>query len=228
MNAIEYTQSIESKDIAHKRLESSYPVIDNGSPLKSLKDTAFKLIYEPSLMKNYHYFIREEIVEKIGRISEKLNYQDKTLVIRSAWRSFKHQRLLWERNHRAILKQFPKKSIKELDEIVSCFIAPYNKSTHTTGGAIDALILENKTNQILDFGTNTGLTIELNKKCYPHHPEISEEAKVNRALLIGLFEQEDFVCDLKEYWHFDYGNVGWAIEKGKDHAFYGVIESHMP
>ncbi|TRX46407.1 M15 family metallopeptidase [Fulvivirga sp. M361] len=227
MNAHAYTRSVELKDVLHKQLEPDYPVIDNDSPLRSLKDTGFKLIYEPSIMKDYQYLIREEIVEKIERISERLNEQGKTLVIRSAWRSFKHQRLLWEQNLSAIQKKFPNKSINELSEIVSYFIAPYNKSTHTTGGAIDALIMDNKTQRILDFGTNKGLKIELNKKCYPHHPEISKEAKDNRALLMGLFEQEDFVCDLKEYWHFDYGNVGWAIEKGKDHAFYGIIEANQ-
>ncbi len=225
MNANAYTQSIELKDVLHKKLEPDYLIIDNNSPLRSLKDTGFKLIYEPSIMKDYQYLIREEIVEKIGRISERLIEQNKTLVIRSAWRSFKHQRLLWEQNLSAIQEKFPNKSINELNEIVSYFIAPYNKSTHATGGAIDALILDNKTNQILDFGTNKGLKIELNKKCYPHHPEISKEAKDHRTLLISLFEQEDFVCDLKEYWHFDYGNIGWAIEKQKDHAFYGIIEA---
>lgn len=53
---------------------------------------------------------------------------------------------------------------------------------------------------------------------------ISSHAKRNRELLINLFEEEDFVVDLKEYWHFDYGNAGWAIAKAKDHTIYGIIE----
>ena len=76
----------------------------------------------------------------------------------------------------------------------------------------------------MDFGTNDGLKIDLNDKCYPYHPFISPLAKRNRKLLISLFENEDFVCDLKEYWHFDYGNVSWAIEKEKKYAFYGIIK----
>ena len=65
--------------------------------------------------------------------------------------------------------------------------------------------------------------IELNDKCYPYHPFIPSQAKQNRALLINLFTEEDFVVDLKEYWHFDYGNAGWAIEKGEEHSIYGII-----
>ncbi len=226
MNAKEYCESIELKDFLHKQLEKDYPIYDNGSPLVSLKKLQLNLIYEPSLMKDYQYLVRVELVEKIKKISESLSQQGKTLVIRSAWRSFIHQQLVWEKNISMMKRKFPKKSIKEIHRITSYFVAQPNKSTHTTGGAIDALIQDNKTKKILDFGTNKGLEIKLSKKCYPHHPQISEEAKENRKLLITLFEQEDFVCDIKEYWHFDYGNIGWAIEKRKDHAFYGVVKSH--
>ncbi len=77
----------------------------------------------------------------------------------------------------------------------------------------------------MDFGTNHGLQINLNDKCYPYHPYISAEARKNRKLLIDLFEDEDFVVDIKEYWHFDYGNASWALGKREKHAFYGIIES---
>jgi D-alanyl-D-alanine dipeptidase len=60
--------------------------------------------------------------------------------------------------------------------------------------------------------------------CFPLHPGISSEAKKNRKILMDLFENEDFVCDLTEYWHFDYGNVVWALEKGRASAIYGVVK----
>lgn len=224
MNAQEYIDQVEAKDILHKRLENEFPVKDNGSPLVSLKGLGFDLIYEPSIMKDYQYFIREELVEKIGRISQNLTQENKTLVIRSAWRSFKHQRLLWGRTLSLMRRNHPEITDDDLEEIVSYYIAPEEKSTHSTGGAVDALIYDKKTDKILDFGTNKGYKIDLSKECYPLHPGISKVATENRTLLIDLFEKEDFVCDMKEYWHFDYGNIGWAIEKGKKHAFFGILE----
>ncbi|GGX14435.1 M15 family metallopeptidase [Aquimarina muelleri] len=223
MNSKEYCDQVESHDILHKKLEKKFFIKDNGSPLVSLKDTGFHLIYEPSIIKGYRYMVRQELVEKIERISNHLEQKDKTLVIRSSWRSFEHQRLLWELTVFGMQKKFPNKKVKEINEIVSYYIAPEKKSTHSTGGAIDALIYDKKKDQILNFGTNKGYKIDLSKKCYPYHPAISLEAKENRKLLIDLFENEDFVCDMKEYWHFDYGNVGWAIEKGKDYAIYDII-----
>jgi D-alanyl-D-alanine dipeptidase len=121
-------------------------------------------------------------------------------------------------------KEYPELKPEEIKENVSYFIAPPTKSLHATGGAVDALIYDLKNDSVMDFGTNDGLKIDLNDKCYPYHPFISPLAKRNRKLLINLFEDEDFVVDLKEYWHFDFGNAGWAIKKGKTNSIYGIIE----
>ena len=175
-------------------------------------------------MKDYKYMVRETVFEKIGRISKLLESEDKKLIIRSVWRSFKHQKLLWDDKVAALRKEFPLKQLEEIAEFVSYFIAPPGKSMHSTGGAVDALIYDLKNDCVMDFGTNDGFNIELSDKCYPYHPHIPLNAKKNGKLLMGLFEEEDFVVDIKEYWHFDYGNASWALEKGKDHAVYGVIE----
>lgn len=57
--------------------------------------------------------------------------------------------------------------------------------------------------------------IDLNDKYYLHHPFITSLPKRNRKLLINLFEEEDFVVDLKEYWYFDDANAGRVIGKGE-------------
>ncbi len=167
---------------------------------------------------------REVVSEKIGRISRLLDKVDKRLIIRSVWRSFDHQKLLWKDKVASLKKEFPEKQSEEITEFVSYFIAPPNKSLHSTGGSVDALIYDLKTDRIMDFGTNNGYNIELSDKCYPYHPHIPQQAKENRKLLISLFEEEDFVVDIKEYWHFDYGNAAWALEKRKEHAIYDVIK----
>lgn len=223
MNVKAYCKAVEEKDRRNKLRSLSIRIHENHSPLMSLMDTDFNLIFEPSISIDYMYLVREDLLEKIGRISKKLDTQNKTLIIRSAWRSFEHQKLLWDEKFEFFQKQHPGKPLIQAKEIVSYFIAPPTKSMHATGGALDALIYDNTKGCVMDFGTNQGLEINLSEKCYPYYPDISEEAKKNRSLLIGLFENEGFVCDLKEYWHFDYGNVIWAVETGKRYAFYGTI-----
>ena len=224
MNTESYCRDVERKERLHKELFSTIRIQEDHSPLISLKDLGFNLMFEPSMKKDYKYRAREEVCEKIGRISRRLTEQDKVLIIRSVWRSFAHQAQLWEAKVAVMRKKFPRKDLKDIEETVSHFVAPPKKSMHATGGAVDALIYDSQTDRVLDFGNNEGLTLELNDTCYPYHPDISPAAKRNRQLLIQLFEAEDFVVDLREYWHFDYGNVSWATEKGEECARYDVIE----
>jgi LAS superfamily LD-carboxypeptidase LdcB len=185
MTTKEYCRSVEQKERLHRKLSAAQSIREDQSPLVSLKESGFNRMFEPSMMDGYEYRVREAVHEKIGRIGQSLEEQDKVLIIRSAWRSFEHQRRLWEKKFAVMQQKYPHRPADEIKEIVSHFIAPPSKSMHATGGAVDALI---------------------------------------RQLLIHLFEEEDFVVDILEYWHFDYGNAGWATEKGKEYARYGVIE----
>jgi D-alanyl-D-alanine dipeptidase len=224
LNAQQYCESVDRAERRHKELLSDMSIRDDQSPLVALKDAGFRLMYEPSMMKDYDYRVRESVCEKIGRISRRLDEQGRTLIIRSAWRSFEHQRRLWNEKVAEMRREHPDRSEDEINVTVSHFIAPPQKSMHATGGAVDALIFDARTDQVLDFGNNEGLHLELDETCYPLHPGISDTARENRELLMGLFEEEDFVVDLLEYWHFDYGNASWATRKGKEVAHYGIIE----
>ena len=95
---------------------------------------------------------------------------------------------MWEDKVDSLQKEYPNKQLEEIKEFVSYFIAPPMKSMHATGGAVDALIYDLKDDSVMDFGTNDGLTIELNDKCYPYHPFIPLQAKKNRKLLIDLLD----------------------------------------
>jgi len=225
MKAKEYCELAERLDRFQQQLVPTIIIKDDNSPLISLKESNFNLVFEPSFYKNYRYMVREAIFKKIGRISKILDKDDKRLIIRSVWRGFAHQKLLHDRRVKIITEKHPNKSLKEIHEIVSYFIAPEKGSMHATGGAVDALIYDLKKDCVMDFGNNDGLILELNKTCYPFHPDISAQVRENRGLLINLFDKEGFVVDPKEYWHFDYGNVNWAVEKGKKYAKYGTIKS---
>ena len=223
LSAEEYCEKVEHQHRLQKQRLPTVAIRDDGSKLISLLESGFDLIFEPSIMKDYKFLVRAAVHDKIGRISRLLSDMDKRLIIRSARRSFDHQQLLWDRNLEVARKSNPEKSADEIERITLEFTASREKSMHATGGAVDALIYDSEHDCVLDFGTNSGFKIELNRKCYPLHPGISSEAKKNRKLLMDLFEDEDFECDLTEYWHFDYGNVVWALEKGRASSKYGVV-----
>jgi D-alanyl-D-alanine dipeptidase len=224
LNVQQYCEGVERAERRRKELSASVIVCDDRSPLVALKDAGFHVMFEPSMMKDYDYRVRRAVCEKIGRIGQRLHEQDKVLIIRSVWRSFEHQRRLWNEKVGVMRLEHPDRTEDEIIATVSRFIAPPRESMHATGGAVDALIYDVRTESVLDFGNNEGLHLELDETCYPLHPGISDTAKQNRQLLMGLFEDEGFVVDYLEYWHFDYGNVSWAARKGREVAHYGVIK----
>jgi predicted amino acid racemase/D-alanyl-D-alanine dipeptidase len=183
VNAHEYCENVEQKYRRHIKRLPTISIKEDHSPLISLKESGFNLIFEPSIKKDYKFMVREAVFDKIGRINKRLDKENKTLIIRSAWRSFEHQRLLWEARVDVLRKEYPEKQIEEIEELVSYFIAQPGKSMHSTGGTVDALIYDLKNDCVMCFGTNhgliNGLIIDLNDKCYPHHPYITPEAKDN-------------------------------------------------
>ncbi len=183
MTAKEYCDLVERLDRFQKQLIPTITIKDDNSPLISLKESGFNLIFEPSVFKGYKYNARESVFEKIGRISKILDKEEKRLIIRSAWRGFAHQKLLRDRRVKIIKKDYPNKSLKEINKIVSYFIAPEEESMHTTGGAVDALIYDLKKDCVMDFGNNDGLHLELNKTCYPFYPDIAPQAKKTENFL---------------------------------------------
>lgn len=222
-SAVDYCLSVKEDDVLLKKQMFKIPVEDNCSPLVKLTDQESKFIFEPSFFEGYEYMVRTEIAEKLDRINQVFLKQNKVLVIRSVWRSHAHQKALLNHRYQSMRKQHPEKSSAQISAMISHFIAPESRSMHATGGSVDALIHDLETGEILDFGTNEGYSIDLGIQCYPYHPEISVLAQSNRQLLIHEFEKEDFVVDLKEFWHFDYGNVAWAAAKNHDTAIYGPI-----
>ena len=162
MSAEEYCEMVERQHRLRMQRIPTMPIRDDGSPLISLVESGFDLVFEPSIMKNYRYLVRTAVHDKVGRISKLLSDMGKKLIIRSAWRSFEHQQLLWVRNLEVARNQNPEKSSDEIERIALEFTAPREKSMHSTGGAVDALIFDSENNCVMDFGTNNGFKLELN------------------------------------------------------------------
>lgn len=220
---INYCFAVKEDDILLKQKMFKMKIKDNGSSLLPLKDRSSDFLFLPSFYDGYEFLIRAEIIEKLIRINEELLKDEKVLVISSLWRSHAHQKAMLENKAIRLRNEFPEKSESQIQTIVSHFISAPDKSMHSTGGAVDALIFDKRTGKVMDFGANKGYEMELGVKCYPYHPDISETAITSRNLLIGAFEKENFTVSLKEFWHFDYGNSAWAASKGYDAAIYGPI-----
>lgn len=74
-------------------------------------------------------------------------------------------------------------------------------SNHSKGIAVDVTILQSKTGEYLDMGTDFD---EFNQKAHSNYPNLTDTQLKNRQLLKSNMIAEKFVQLPSEWWHFDY------------------------
>ena len=57
--------------------------------------------------------------------------------------------------------------------------------------------------------------------------DISPEARRNRELLRRALSGAGLTNYPGEWWHWSYGEPGWAVRTGQPHALYGAVEAQM-
>ena len=99
-------------------------------------------------------------------------------------------------------------------------------SPHLTGGAIDLTIIDNNKLE-LEMGTAFDSFEDKSKTTFFEQltkPSFQELIYLkNRRILFNLLSFVGFTNYPYEWWHYDYGNQYWAIQRNKQTAFYNKI-----
>jgi D-alanyl-D-alanine dipeptidase len=94
---------------------------------------------------------------------------------------------------------------------------------HSTGGAIDLTLCDEK-NEELDMGTRLNADPEeSDNACFTLAENISDEARTNRKILIDALSKAGFVNYPTEWWHWSYGDRYWAYITKSKRAIYGSV-----
>jgi D-alanyl-D-alanine dipeptidase len=94
---------------------------------------------------------------------------------------------------------------------------------HCTGGAVDVTLL-GPDGEPLDMISPRR---ESRDTTPTYSAELTETARANRALLIRVMTKAGFSNCYDEWWHWSYGDAGWACRLGMPHAVYGMV-SEIP
>ncbi|KAA3596576.1 MAG: peptidase M15D vanX D-ala-D-ala dipeptidase [Calditrichaeota bacterium] len=185
--------------------------------------------------------LRKTVIEKLQRVNQKLEKLGLELYVFDCYRPIEVQNYFydfWFPNY--LQKVNPKLSGKELEKEVAKYWAKGAKSSaevdlkspppHSTGGAID-LTIRRKNGEHLFMGsifddvTEVSNTDFFEKKLSKTQLSFSDqEALQNRRFLFWLMEEEDFVNNPTEWWHFSYGDQMWAKISGKKSAIYSAVK----
>jgi zinc D-Ala-D-Ala dipeptidase len=220
----EYQEKGESQDEL-----DAVPNVDNGEPLVDFLEACPRLVFapvHPAFDFPRVHLVRKRVAEMLceaAALLEKEN-SDYRLQIVEGYRPMSVQRAM----NRAMLERFraenPDWSDEQVQNYTNRFSAPPDAKSpppHITGGAIDLEIIDER-GQSLDFsspyapGDYQFAALDA--------PEISDVAKKNRALLKRVLEPTGLTNYVAEWWHWSYGDAGWALRTGAPHAIYDRIE----
>lgn len=199
------------------------PIIDNGEPLVDFLKLCPELILDSP---RFHYrretLLRGSVAEKLCQAARSLPKGYRLAVV-EGWRPPHIQKRMYMGIWNRTKAQHPDWSDVKLRRFVNRYTAPLNKHVpppHSTGGAID-LLLADDSGKLFDHCTPYD---RFDTKCYHFDaPGLSEKAKRTREILAEVLLPTGITNYPSEYWHWTYGDQGWAYRGGHPHALYGPI-----
>ncbi len=204
----------------------SIPIHENGEPLIEFLPLSPKLYWTPrhpvfayERLRVARKSVAERLADAANRLPEGIR-----LAVVEGWRAPEIQRQMHEATRERLRREHPDWSNEHLEEAVHRFSAPMDEEVpppHTTGGAVDVHLVDEH-GEILDFISPYSL---MDPGGAPADAEgLSPEARRNRELLRSVMLAAGLTNYPSEWWHWSYGDQGWAYRGGHPHALYGAVE----
>lgn len=205
------------------------PIEDNGEPLLDIRaeipeiDVPETTFYtkEPVLP-----WLRATVVKQLAKAQALLAPRYR-LRISDAYRPLEVQRASYEKVFAETQEKHPAWTPAAVRRYVNRWVAPVDRKTpppHSTGGAVDLTMLAWDQTEIPMWaeGSDIQATSTIDS------PNVSEEIRANRAIMREALEQAGLTNYPMEWWHWSYGDSGWAYRTGADKALYGALEGTPP
>lgn len=198
------------------------PIVENGEPLMNWLD--HPLIFQDRPRFNYRRetVARKSVVEFLWRAADALPNGYKLAII-EGWRPPYIQRRMFAWSYARFKKKYPDWTDTRLKRLTAQFTAPMDLRVpppHTTGGAVD-LVLADADGKVLD---HTSPYEQRDHRCFRFDAKgLSDEARRNRDILAEALASGGMTNYPSEYWHWSYGDQGWAYRGRLEHALYGAI-----
>lgn len=200
------------------------PIEENGEPLVDFSAPPYGLpLHRMLLQYTRELYGRRGLAERLALAHDRLKSQGYGLLITECWRPPHIQRRMFEASEARFREKMPHLSPEELRLIVEQFTAPPDADVpppHSTGGAVD-LWLSGPNGMPADMNAPLDWMDHL---CFAFDaPGLDHEARANRDCMAQALFDAGLTNYPSEYWHWSYGDQGWAYRGGHPHAIYGRI-----
>jgi D-alanyl-D-alanine dipeptidase len=192
--------------------------VDNGEPLVDLRVVAPTVKIGRTTTIPY---CRQTVAEMVERAAQTLP-DGVFLAVTDAFRPFIRQQKIYEWMMGCLHEAYPDMPYSGLRRRACRWVAPVDQKAppgHCTGAALDIMLLD-------AAGEPLDLTSPFERfQASPTYAfGLSEEALGNRTMMIEAMLAQGFSNCRDEYWHYSYGDAGWAVRMGGTDCFYGLVE----
>lgn len=201
------------------------PIRECGEPLVNFLDYGGRLFLDEPRW-NYHRetLLRESVAKALAEASKRLPRGYSFAVI-EGWRPRHIQRRMYLTALRRWREMHPEWSEAHLRRVVNRFSAPPDHRKvpppHLTGGALDIMLADARGKR-LDH--HSPYAPRDPKGYQTDAPDLSPEAKKVRTILRDALASVGITNYPSEFWHYSYGDQGWAYRERADVAIYDATE----
>jgi len=197
-------------------------VRENHEPMVDLCIACPKLIVEPLSTKKKTLYARASVAQRLNVAQEFLQrhapgYQ---IIVVDAWRSMNQQRL-WHSLAKIVFRlRHPFWPVVLVREAANKYVAAPDSLApppHSTGGAVDVRLADSHGRKVC-MGPHTPAA------CETAYAKLTAEQRKNRDLLCAALESAGFSNYEEEWWHWSYGDSGWALRTNQPSACYGQCD----
>ena len=202
------------------------PIQDSGEPLVDFMAWSPRLFWvprHPVFAYSRLQLVRESAARMLAEAAESLP-EGLRLAVVEGYRAPQIQQRMHEATRERLRREHPEWSAAELAREAERFSAPIDDFVpppHTTGGAVDVHLVDDR-GELLDFVSPYALTDPRGAPAFADG--LSQAAQDNRALLRRAMEEAGFSNYPSEWWHWSFGDQGWAYRGGHAHALYAGVE----
>jgi len=164
-------------------------------------------------------YARQTVVEMCEEAAKKLP-KGFHLGLVEGWRPIERQQRIYDFFWNCALTAYPERDKAALRRTVCRWVAPTDQKAppgHCTGGAVDVWLVD-----------DNGETIDVSSPydrfegAPTYSIGLSETAKKNRDILTGAMLSVGFSNCRDEWWHYSFGDAGWAVRLGFAECRYGL------
>ncbi|HEV2634111.1 MAG TPA: M15 family metallopeptidase [Actinocrinis sp.] len=202
---------------------AAIPVHDDGAPLADVRDCATLRVSQlwaddAGAFAQVRTEVRDRLVQAAAALPNGLR-----LLLVEGYRPPVLQKFYYDEYETELRVEHPDWDAQQLRMAASRYVSPPEIAPHSVGGAVD-LTLCTEDGEELDFGTRINASPEESAgACYTGFPDLSAEARHNRAVLCAAMGEAGFVNYPTEWWHWSYGDRYWALATGASAALYGLV-----